>query len=39
MDRQEVLTAFLEKIADVLKDQEELKSAANRLKQIKKLEP
>ena len=33
-----VLTALLENIADVLKDQEELKNAANRLKQIKKPE-
>ena len=34
-DIRTVLTALLENIADVLKDQEELKSAANRLKQIK----
>ena len=38
-DIRTVLTALLENIADVLKDQEELKSAANRIKQIKKLEP
>ena len=36
-DIRTVLTALLENIADVLKDQEELKSAANRLKQIKSL--
>ena len=36
-DIRTVLTVLLENIADVLKDQEELKSAANRLKQIKKL--
>ena len=35
-DIRTVLTVLLENIADVLKDQEELKSAANRLKQIKK---
>ena len=33
-----VLTALLENIADVLKDQEELKSAANRLKSIRRPE-
>ena len=33
-----VLTALLENIADVLKDQEELKSAANRLKEIRRQE-
>ena len=33
-----VLTALLENIADVLKDQEELKSAANRLKKIRRQE-
>ena len=33
-----VLTALLENIADVLKDQEELKSAANRLKNIRRQE-
>ena len=33
-----VLTALLENIADVLKDQEELKSAANRLKKIRRPE-
>ena len=38
-DIRTVLTALLENIDDVLKDQEELKSAANRLKQIKKPEP
>ena len=38
-DIRTVLTALLENIADVLKDQEELKSAVNRIKQIKKLEP
>ena len=38
-DIRTVLTALLENIADVLKNQEELKSAANRIKQIKKLEP
>ena len=37
-DIRTVLTALLENIADVLKDQEELKSAANRLKQIKRPE-
>ena len=37
-DIRTVLTALLENIADVLKDQEGLKSAANRLKQVKKLE-
>ena len=31
-----VLTALLENIADVLKDQAELKSAANRLKEIRR---
>ena len=31
-----VLTALLENIANVLNDQEELKSAANRLKEIKR---
>ena len=36
-DIRTVLTVLLENIADVLKDQEELKSAANRLKQITKL--
>ena len=35
-DIRTVLTALLENIAGVVKDQEELKSAANRLKQIKK---
>ena len=38
-DIRTVLTALLENIADVLKDQEELKGAANRLKQIKKPGP
>ena len=33
-----VLTALLENIADVLKDQEKLKGAANRLKQIRRPE-
>ena len=33
-----VLTALLENIADVLNDQEELKSAANRLKKIRRQE-
>ena len=33
-----VLTALLENIADVLKDQEELKSAAKRLKNIRRPE-
>lgn len=33
-----VLTALLENIADVLKDQEELKGAANRLKEIRRPE-
>lgn len=33
-----VLTALLENIADVLKDQGELQSAANRLKQIRRPE-
>ena len=37
-DIRTVLTALLENIADVLKDQEKLQSAANRLKQIKKPE-
>ena len=37
-DIRTVLTALLENIANVLKDQEELKSAANRLKQIKRSE-
>ena len=37
-DIRTVLTALLENIADVLKDQNELKSAANRLKQIKRSE-
>ena len=37
-DIRTVLTALLENIADVLKDQEELKSAASRLKQIKRSE-
>ena len=37
-DIRTVLTALLENISDVLKDQEELQSAANRLKQIKKPE-
>ena len=35
-DIRTVLTALLENIADVLKDQEDLKSAANRLNQIKR---
>ncbi len=37
-DIRTVLTALLENIADVLTDQEELKSAAHRLKQIKRPE-
>ena len=37
-DIRTVLTALSENIADVLKDQEELKSAAKRLKQIKRSE-
>ena len=37
-DIRTVLTALLENIADVLKDQEGLKSAANRLKEIKRSE-
>ena len=37
-DIRTVLTALLENIADVLKDQEDLKRAANRLKQIKRSE-
>ncbi len=37
-DIQIVLTALLENIADVLKDQEKLKGAANRLKQIRRPE-
>ena len=35
-DIRRVLTALLENIADVLKDQEKLKNAANRLKNIRK---
>ena len=37
-DIRTVLTVLLENVADVLKDQEGLKSAANRLKQIKRSE-
>ena len=37
-DIRTVLTALLENIADVLKDQDELKRAANRLKQTKRSE-
>ena len=37
-DIRTVMTALLENTADVLKDQEELKSAVHRLKQIKRPE-